>query len=135
MLMIFLVGTSTWTVYGDYLCTNDPFQDVMVNLNSATGMFDCMNGDGILMSKRCNGRCDCLDCSDEDSCKVLDTLVDYNPRILTVSSGGLAKVDISTVVTNMPDLDENMDTVTLNLIVSIQWYDFRLTFLNLSPNM
>jgi len=96
-------------------------------------MFNCKNGDALAMNLRCNGMCDCMDCSDEDLCLVLDTLVNYNPRVLISASGGIADVNFS-AEGQIQDLDENSGTILLNLAVSIEWYDFRLTFLNLSPN-
>ena len=99
------------------------------------GGFNCFNGDVVLMSQRCNGLCDCIDSSDEDNCKVLDNLDSYNRGILTSASGGLAAVVFSVIVAGFGDIDDNAGTVSLNLEVSIEWFDFRLNYLNLSPNM
>ena len=69
------------------------------------------------------------------SFKVLDKLVSYNKSILTSDSGGPASVVFSVVVAGFGDIDDNSGTLSLNLEVSIEWFDFRLNFLNLSPNM
>ena len=106
---------------------------MQLNLNAAPHMFNCVNGEAVDMTVRCNGKCDCFDCSDEDNCVVLDRLVQYNSRVLISEAGGMAMVNFSAVV-QLQDLDENAGNVLLNLLVSIMWYDFRLTYLNLSPN-
>lgn len=108
---------------------------MQLNLNSPGDNFNCFNGDCVLMWQRCNGLCDCPDCSDEDGCKVLDKLVSYNKGILTSQTGGQASVVFSTTIVGLNDIDDSAGTVSLNLAVSIQWYDFRLTYLNLNPNM
>jgi hypothetical protein len=128
------VGTSNWQICGDYLCTAKEYQDIQLNLNSACE-FNCFNGDCVLMSQRCNGICNCHDCSDEEGCKVLDNLVSYNKGILTSPNGSLAPVVFSATVSGLGGIDDNAGTVSLNFAVSIEWYDFRLVFLNLSPNM
>ena len=69
------------------------------------------------------------------SFKVLDKLVSYNKGILTSDSGGPASVVFSVVVAGFGDIDDNSGTLSLNLEVSIEWFDLRLNFLNLSPNM
>ena len=124
-------GTSKWDIANDYKCV-DGWQYIMLNLNAAPNMFNCMNGDAVAMSVRCNGKCDCRDGSDEDDCVVLDKLVQYNSRVLISEAGGTAMVNFSAVV-QLQDLNENAGNVLLNLGVSITWYDFRLTYLNLSP--
>ena len=127
-------GTSTWDIYSDYKCFKSyEWQKIMLNLNAAPNMFNCMNGGAVAMSVRCNAKCDCMDCSDEDDCKVLDKLVKYNSRVLSSEAGGTAMVNFSAVV-QLQDLNENAGNVLLKLGVSITWYDFRLTYLNLSPN-
>ena len=107
---------------------------VQVNLNSAfDGWYNCKTGDCVLMYQRCNGMCDCPDCSDEDQCVVLDKLVNYNPRVLISQTGGKAQVILS-AVGGLQGLDETEGTIMVNLEMSIQWSDFRLTFLNLNPD-
>ncbi len=127
-------GTSTWNIIGDYKCSFDAWKwYIPLNLNAAPNMFNCVNGGAVAMSVRCNGKCDCRDGSDEDDCVVLDKLVQYNSRVLISEAGGTAMVNFSAVV-QLQDLNENAGNVLLNLGVSITWYDFRLTYLNLSPN-
>ena len=105
-----------------------------VNLNGAyDNMYNCKTGDVIAMDKRCNGKCECPDCSDEDQCKVLDNLVNYNPRVLISPTGGKAQVILS-AAGELQDLDESVGTLVMNLETSIKWIDFRLTFLNLNPH-
>jgi hypothetical protein len=133
-VFIKLLGTSNWRIWGDHLCTAKEYQDIQLNLNSACE-FNCFNGDCALMSDRCNGLCNCPDCSDEEDCRVLDKLVSYNKGILKSLNGSRAPVVFSATVAGFGDIDDNAGAVSLNLLVSIEWYDFRLIFLNLSPNM
>ena len=132
--MISAAGKSNWQIWGDYLCTNQESQSYQMNLNSAGSEYNCDNGDCVYLSTRCNGMCDCTDCSDENNCKLLDTLVNYNKGLLTAKSGGLASVVFDTVVDSIGSIDDSAGLISLSLAVSIMWYDFRLIYLNLNPN-
>jgi hypothetical protein len=135
ILFVQHVGTSKWNISGDYPCNPDGGLDIQqLNLNSACE-FNCFNGDCVLMSQRCNGICDCHPCSDENDCKVLAELVSYNKGMLTSSTGDQASAVFSATVVGFNDIDDNAGIVSLNLAVSIEWHDFRLTYLNLKPNM
>jgi hypothetical protein len=67
-------------------------------------------------------------------CKVLDDLSDYNSNVLTAASGGPAPVYFFGEIFNINNIDDKIGQVIVTLTLQIQWQDFRLNFLNLSPN-
>jgi len=65
---------------------------------------------------------------------VLGPLTNYNSELLTTATGGTATVILSANVVALADIDDAGGTVSLNLYVAAQWFDFRLRFLNLRPD-
>jgi hypothetical protein len=51
-----------------------------------------------------------------------------------VASGGPAPVTFFGEIFNINNIDDKTGQVTITLTLQIQWNDFRLRFLNLSPN-
>ncbi len=54
--------------------------------------------------------------------------------MLTAASGGPAPVYFFGEIFNINNIDDKIGQVIVTLTLQIQWQDFRLNFLNLSPN-
>lgn len=98
----------------------------MCGMNS----FTCDDGQCIPLENRCDGLSHCTDHSDEGAvCKIMNTLPSSYWK--TSCPEQKPQVDLRVTVTGINAVSLETNSFKVSLIITISWYDERLTFLNL----
>ena len=116
-----------------------------VNLNfhvkvEQPGRFCCSDGVCVSSDWRCDGDRDCTDADDEEDCKMIIPVPNYNKRIpprTVYIEYQLSRVHINVDMTifNIIDIDETESNIKLDFGLELKWKDKYLTykFLNSNP--
>ncbi len=131
------LGTVEWRFHGD--ACGEGSKKVMLNFNSCgDGEFNCNSGACVDISRRCDGRNDCADLSDEKYCSIVQTddlyLNDVPAPPYTDEGDGLLSVNVSVDLLAVLRVDEVKSVLSLQFGLGLDWVDTRLTFANLKES-
>ncbi len=123
-----VLGTRTWNLH----CHNGLTQSQNLKLSRCDNdQFSCSSfGECLPMSKRCDGHVDCsMDMSDELDCKIID--LDFTTYQKRQPPRQNMTVLLTINMTDMIDIKELEATYTLQFLLTMKWYDNRLSYKNL----
>ncbi len=96
--------------------------------------FNCKNGRCISMTLRCNEVKDCDDNTDELDCDLISLPNDYNKDIAPHNRSGVLNMVISKFQITIEDIVDTKNIIELQFGMQSEWFDSRLTFVNLNKN-
>lgn len=122
------IGRQKWSVKKlDSLCTFQKGHRSLVLSICSNDEFTCTDGSCVLLSSRCDLVPDCEDWSDEHFCESVSLPDGYLPNLSPPPPIGF----ILNVSFSHLELDLKTMTFTMKLIIQLEWYDGRISFLNL----
>ena len=134
------LGTHQWTIFNDTKnCNRNEGDSYTTTLTfSACNLteFTCKCGNCIPMDRRCDGKIDCFDKSDEMDCEIILEDVSYNKRISPPAAENMDTNDvhISVDILRILKVDEIEEGFEVKFNLYATWKDPRLTYLNLKRN-
>ena len=126
-----IIGKHTWQVYNDsWECPS--VAEVTLTLTPCSDdEFSCDNGICIPMNKRCNGKLECKDGSDEDNCDLVVFNNGYNKYLVPMDSNSKFTVSVYLYILEISYINEIDGYFTTLLDVGRKWYDHNIRFRNL----
>ena len=130
-----LLGTHLWTIHNDSLCSNKESYTAYLTLTVCNSTeFTCRDGSCVPMEKRCDGRTECEDETDEDQCSLVAPSTTYkkliDPPPLKFLEGK-ALVNFSVNLKEILAIDEVGRRFEMHYDMTFEWFDPRLVFHNL----
>ncbi|XP_076062371.1 uncharacterized protein LOC143037713 [Oratosquilla oratoria] len=101
-----------------------------------TYQFSCDDGECIHHSRRCDDIADCRDQSDEMNCKILKRQDGYDPlKVPPPRQGEKYPLDLlyHINVYNIDDMTAEKGMASMDVGISLRWFDPRLTYVDLKP--
>ena len=130
-----LLGTHLWTIDNDPICNGSNRFDLQLNINTCKDEeYNCVNGDCVRISERCDGKFDCMDASDEKNCKIIHIGGNYNPNIGDVGLDNVTEVNVTTEILSLLAINDKDGTIRAQLKIQLDWKDSRLDYLNLKDS-
>ena len=95
--------------------------------------FTCSEGSCVTMDKRCDGKEDCQDYSDERACTSIQTFDGYNKFRVPHPIGNQTKliVNLSIFIDKIININENNGYFKIKMRMVRTWYNPHLKFINL----
>ena len=134
------LGMNLWTVYNDSKeCNINDGEAYTTTLSFSVcndTQFACQDGNCVPMERRCDGKIDCYDKSDEMECNLIVFESSYSkgisppPKKYSNASDVFLSVDIKEIL----KLDEIGKTFRVKFKLYLTWIDSRLIYQNLKKN-
>lgn len=134
------IGRHTWTLQKP-TCNHPTNTKVKLSITVCTSQeYSCSNGDCIAREKRCDGRNDCSDFSDEDDCKMLVLPRGYRStqppvNTTTVSSNEPILLASTVSLQHIVEISDVKRVLNVEVKLELRWQDTRLTYLNLGDTL
>ena len=117
-------GTHLWHVRGEP-CYDEDELDVWLNVNACgDGEFNCQDGECVGIERRCDGRLDCSDRTDEAGCSVYekeDSYIRQMPPEPVGRHGDSTWVRMGVDVLAILDIEEVDGFIQLQLNIRLTW--------------
>ena len=123
---IFPTGRKSWSSK-DQLCKVHEIHQMALSICEFGEEFTCDSGHCIDISKKCDGRIDCADNSDEKHCKLVKI-----PRSYKISMPPETNITISVYMETIHSIDTKNMQIEFSQYIGMIWTDKRLTFTDLS---
>jgi hypothetical protein len=137
----FLLGKHSWTITDDAKECNGgiPYKTSLKLSGCNAGQFTCHDGQCVAMYQRCDKVGHCRDQSDEEGCRTLVIGDRYDRNVAPFGSNANSiepiDVNISVVLIDIENIDEEKNEFKVKYMVSLEWYENRVTFHNLKTSM
>ena len=127
-------GNHHWTISGDS-CDQTALNQTVLNFNACSdNEFNCNEGTCVDIEKRCDGRANCPDGSDEVDCNMILTDDSYLKDMPPQGKSDKLKVFIAVNVLAILEISEVENFILLQLELKLSWNDNRLTMANLKDD-
>ena len=132
------LGRHTWSLLTP-VCNKGKGSQLELSLSTCTsGQYMCSDGQCIDVVDRCDAKDDCLDGTDEDNCSVLKLPDGYRkfkaPKNVQDPNEPLQPF-MKFIFLRFLKIEDVQQAITLEFIVTLEWIDTRLKFLNLREDM
>ena len=130
-----LLGSHFWEVYNDSAkCVDEGKRSYTTRLTlhaCSSQQFACDNAFCIVMEKRCDGKQDCIDGSDEQECTILIKRQGYKKELSPLTEAGEnVPVNLSLTILDV-EVMEPTESFTVKISFTRVWYDTRFMFKHL----
>ena len=130
-----LLGSHFWDVHNDSAkCSTDGKRSYTTKLILHTcnsEQFACANAFCIMMNKRCDGKEDCVDGTDEQNCQKLIRRQGYKKELTPLPEGG-GNVSVKCSLTILDiEVEEAAENFRVKASYTRDWFDGRLTYKHL----
>ena len=115
-------------------CPDNEHYVKLITISSCNDFeFTCGDGQCVQMDLRCNGKTECRDGSDEQSCKMLVPSIGYNKYLIPPpqTNETFTYVDVKVRIIETVFIDEDKKFMRLKKENKRSWYNSYLTFQNL----
>ena len=132
-----LLGSHVWQVFNDSkscLLNRVSYRTTLtLHACKSAGQFACGNAFCIDMERRCDGKVDCRDASDEQDCGILLLEPGYNKMLTPAPLDGSSDllVNISLNLLDVLDINELDEVFKVKIAMKREWFDSRLSFKHL----
>ena len=129
---IYPIGRKRWLVTEPNCGLDHSSHSFAISVCNFPFEFTCDSGECVEINKRCDGRKDCNDGSDEERCLLISIPNQYrkaNPP-KHAKDNSVMEIDIETSIVKIDSIDTINMLVVLTIDISLTWHDNRLFFFN-----
>ena len=133
-----LLGPNLWNFYNDSkACSLESSYSQTVTLTTCSDEeYTCDDGNCVDMEKICDGKTECQDGSDENTCFMMVYPLGFHKSLTPPPEDGERNlvINVSVTIHNILDIDEVDGEFVTKITIQRDWFDSRLTYRNVKED-
>ena len=125
----------SYSPFGKHVWKLNENFSVHISIDSCNNKeYNCDDGSCVDIEKRCNGKFDCADSSDEARCTTIFHPTSYDKSIPPTEEDGTPLIlDLKELSLGINNIEDTKSLINMQFTLITKWRDSRLTFLNIKP--